>query len=135
MRIFVLVPFALLATSPAPADAQLSPQASAQMFAADCQRIVGREIPALERRYALRIERGTAHIAAARWARMDRIARISLHWPLAYSASCPLGHRGTFRVRVLDEESHELAFQMISTLPECHGDHAMIRPEETEYPC
>lgn len=136
MRALVLVQLVILTFgSAAPAGAQLSPQASNQMFAAECQRMTSRDIPALERRYGMKIDRGTAHIALATWARMDRIERMDLHWPLAFSASCAAGYRGTHRVRVLDEYGRELAFQMISTNLECHGDHTMIRPEETEYLC
>jgi hypothetical protein len=137
MRIFVLVPFAVLtgAAASAPAGAQLSPQALKQDFAAECRRITSQDIPALERRYGMTIDRGTAQVPRAVWARMDRIARLGLHWPLAFSASCALGHRGTFRVRVLDEHKRELAFQTISTRLECHGDHATIRPEDIEYLC
>ena len=124
-----------LAAAAAAASAQLSPQASKQDFAAECRRMTQHDIPALERRYGMTIDRGTAHIPRATWARMDRIERMRLHWPLAFSASCALGRRGTFRVRVLDEHGRELAFQMISTSLECHGDHATIRPEATEYLC
>ena len=126
---------AALILAASPADAQLSSQASAQTFAADCQRITSRDIRALERRYGMRIDRGVAHIPLATWSRLDRIARLSLHWPLAFSASCARGHRGTYRIRVLDENGRELAFQMISTRLECHGDHAIIHPAETEYLC
>ena len=133
MRALALLPLALLAL--APADAQLSPQASSQTFAAECQRMASRDIPALERRYGIMIDRGTAHISRATWARMDRVERMQLHWPLAFSASCAIGRRGTHKVRVIDEQGRELAFQMISTALDCHGDHAMIRPEDTEYLC
>ena len=135
MRIFALAPLAFLTVATAAASAQLPPQASKQDFAAECRRMTQQEIPALERRYGMTIDRGTARVARATWARMDRIARLGLHWPLAFSASCALGRRGALKVRVLDEHGRELAFQMISTSLECHGDHAVIRPEDTEYLC
>jgi hypothetical protein len=135
MRIFALVPLAFLAAATAAANAQLSPAAARQDFVAECRRMTQQEIPALERRYGMTIDRGTAQVPRAVWARMDRIARLGLHWPLAFSASCALGRRGTHKVRVLDEHGRELAFQMISTRLECHGDHATIRPEDIEYLC
>ena len=136
MRIFALAPLAFLTVATAAASAaQLSPAAARQDFVAECGRMTSHDIPALERRYGMTIERGIAHVPRATWARMDRIERMRLHWPLAFSASCALAHRGTFKVRVLDERGRELAFQMISTSLECHGDHAVIRPEDTEYLC
>lgn len=135
MRIFALVPLALLTAGGAASRAQLSPAAARQDFVAECGRMTSHDIPALERRYGMTIERGIAHVHRTTWARMDRIERMRLHWPLAFSASCALGRRGTFKVRVLDEHGRELAFQMISTSLECHGDHAVIRPEDTEYLC
>ena len=136
MRIFALAPLAFLTVATAAASAaQLSPAAARQDFVAECGRMTSHDIPALERRYGMTIDRGIAHVHRATWARMDRIERMRLHWPLAFSASCALGRRGTFKVRVLDEHGRELAFQMISTTLECHGDHATIRPEDTEYLC
>ena len=81
------------------------------------------------------IARGVARISRSAWDKMDAHQRAALHWPLAYSASCPLGRRAMHRIRVVDESGRELAFQMISTELECHGDHAFIRPEDTEYLC
>ena len=111
---------------------QLTPE---EEFAATCQRNLEQRIPELERRYSIIIQRGIARVARSTWDRMDRYERANLHWPLAYSASCPLGRRGDHRVRMVDENGRELAFQMISTRLECHGDHSSIRPEDTEYLC
>ena len=109
--------------------------AADEQFSAACDRVLRRDIPALEARYRMTIRRGVARIDRSTWERMDRIQRAGLHWPLAYSASCPLGRPGTHRVRMVDENGRELAFQMISTELECRGDHAIIRPEDVEALC
>ena len=81
------------------------------------------------------MEGATARVPAQAWRGMSRGQQETLFWSLAYSASCAEGHRGEHVVQVLDLSGRPLARQRISTSNECHGDHAVIGPDETIYNC
>ena len=76
-----------------------------------------------------------ARLPVQAWRGMSRGQQFTLFWSLAYSESCAEGHRGEQVVRVLDLSGRPLARQRISTSTECHGDHAVIRPDQTIYNC
>jgi hypothetical protein len=70
-----------------------------------------------------------------RWATIPRGDRNIILWRLVFRASCTSGRPGTWMVRMLDRRGQLLARQSMSTVLECHGDHAKSSPDWTEYLC
>jgi hypothetical protein len=132
---------ALLLLAPAP-PAFSAPPASASphlMTAADQFRrecaVTRNARPDLLRRLHASISGAEARVPAATWRGLSRGEQFTLFWSLAYSASCAEGHRGEHVVRVLDLAGRPLARQRISTSTDCHGDFAVMRPDQTLYRC
>jgi hypothetical protein len=91
--------------------------------------------PDLVRRFHATIRGSVARLRAATWRAMAPDQQVGIFWSLAYSASCAAGRRGEHVARVIDFAGRLLAHQRISTTVECHGDHAVIRPDDTMYLC
>ena len=91
--------------------------------------------PDLLRRLRASISGAVGRLPAQTWRGMSREQQFTLFWSLAYSEPCGEGNHGELVVGVLDLSDRPLARQRISTSTECHGDHAVIRPDETIYNC
>jgi hypothetical protein len=123
----------LLAAAPS-ASAAPHPITAADQFRRECA-VTRNARPDLLRRLHAGMAGATARVPAQTWRGMSPEQQETLFWSLAYSASCAEGHRGEHVVHVLDLSGRPLARQRISTTTECHGDHTVIRPDQTIYNC
>ena len=125
----------LVLLTPAPIAGAAPHLMSAQdQFRREC--VVSRNARAdLLARLHATIRGADARLPAATWQAMPLDLKSTLFWLLAYSASCAEGRRGEHVVRVLDLSGRPLALQRISTTTECHGDFAVMRPDQTLYLC
>ncbi|MFL6759646.1 hypothetical protein [Sphingomonas sp.] len=66
----------------------------------------------------------------------------AITWGMAYMNSCNAGARGTHSIAMFDRDEsirdpmkRMLAYRNVSTRLECHGDHAVMGPDDIWYLC
>jgi hypothetical protein len=99
-------------------------------------------LAAITKKYNIDVRDHRAFIDRRVWEAGAKADWEAITWGMVYGASCNAGVRGTHSItmfdrdeRIRDPMKRTLAYRNVSTSTECHGDHAVIGPDETIYNC
>jgi len=99
-------------------------------------------LAAVAQRDQVEIKDHRAFIDRARWESGAKADWPEIAWGMAYRSSCNAGARGTHTLTMFDRDEsvrdpmkRMLAYRNVSTSLECHGDHAVMGPDDTWYQC